>query len=102
MSTSIFTKSSNLCPDEEGTERQWANVIDIVHGWVQTCAPMKRGLKAKLLGRRGGLAKSVQTCAPMKRGLKATFGPACAILDVEVQTCAPMKRGLKGDTAENG
>ena len=65
---------------------------------VETCAPMKRGLKtAKQVIAQ--LAEKVETCAPMKRGLKAASLPDATEHPPVVETCAPMKRGLKANPA---
>ena len=60
---------------------------------VETCAPMKRGLKVDSFIRRRGQPR-VETCAPMKRGLKDAINEVQK-LTIFVETCAPMKRGLK-------
>ena len=38
---------------------------------------------------------AVETCAPMKRGLKFGDRKRYRLHDAVVETCAPMKRGLK-------
>ena len=40
-----YLESSNLCPDEKGTERFHRLRLAGVRGGVATYAPMKRGLK---------------------------------------------------------
>ena len=34
-----------MCPDEEGTETSGSEIQSYTAGHVETCAPMKRGLK---------------------------------------------------------
>ena len=59
---------------------------------------MKRGLKAGAdLGPETRIP-FVETCAPMKRGLKDTVSLTSAATQA-VETYAPMKRGLKVSTA---
>ena len=62
--------------------------------WVETCAPMKRGLKDIAKSWGIGPHLRVETCAPMKRGLKEFRHVPQRSVD-SVETCAPMKRGLK-------
>ncbi len=63
----IGLSSSNLCPDEKGTESIEESIMH-AKWMVATYAPMKRGLKVVPLV--DPLDSLVATYAPMKRGLK--------------------------------